>query len=77
VIRSARSLRESNTLDHESRAGRFLDAFGAVRDLLERTQVGDQVDPGGLAQLMSLLAEEAHAVVIPSQLASNDDVDLN
>jgi hypothetical protein len=70
--------RPSNiALDHESRAERFLDAFSAVHDILVLTVIGAEVDAGNLAQLLSILADEARAVVIPSQFASNDDADLN
>lgn len=67
--------RPASTLDYESRANRFLDAMSAVQNILANANPLASVDPGDMAQLFSLLRDEARAVVIPSRLCANDDGD--
>lgn len=65
----------SRGLDHESRANRFLDAMSAVRDMLGGAAPGFEIKATELAQLLSLLGDEARLVVIPSRLCANDEGD--
>lgn len=60
-------------MDHEERAGRFLDALACVRDLLGGTVPGFEVEAVGLAQLLDVLNDEAKLVVTPFRMAVNDD----
>ena len=60
-------------MDHEARAGRFLDALACVRDLLAGGIAGFEVEAVGLAQLLDVLNDEAKLVVTPFRMASNDD----
>lgn len=68
------------TLDSESRAERFLDAMDTVRGLLAHQCPGADTNAIGMAQLLSLLCDEAHQVVFthkphekaPGRFAQND-----
>jgi hypothetical protein len=62
----------SRRLDHESRANRFLDAMSAVKDMLGGAAPNFEINATELAQLLSLLSDEARLVVIPSRLCAND-----
>lgn len=68
-----------SALDREGRAARFLDALEGLTDLLSGRVPGLEVNAVQLAQLTSLLNDEARHVV-PSheprhRAASNDDFD--
>jgi len=65
----------SRGLDHEARANRFLDAMSAVKDMLGGAAPGFEINATEVAQLLSLLRDEARLVVIPSRLCANDEFD--
>ena len=62
-------------MDHETRANRLLGAMKAVEDMLCGTACGARIEAEAMAQLFSMLTEEASRVVIPSRLCANDDFD--
>ena len=62
-------------LDRESRANRFLSAMNCVENMLIRAEVNTEMPIEDLGQLFSMLNAEARAVVVPSRLAVNDEVD--
>lgn len=63
------------TLDHESRANRFLSSMAAVSGLLANTLPGFEMSTEALSQLIDLLSDEAKVVVTPFRAGANDDED--
>lgn len=63
------------TLDHETRANRFLGAFASVRDMLAYAAPGFSPDAAELANLLDMLNDEAKRVVTPFRASANDDGD--
>lgn len=66
------------TLDHETRANRYLDAIQCLRDMLGHASPGVEVNACELSQLLGVLNDEARAVIIPFKpeyRGCNDDDD--
>lgn len=59
-------------LDDEARADRLLDALDVVQAMLVQLPACGEVKVEHLGQLLSLLADEARAVVVPFRLAATD-----
>lgn len=68
-----------SAMDKEARAARFLDAMDMVNDLLSGRVPGLTIEALGMAQLMSMLNDEARKVVPsyePGPFVANDDEEI-
>lgn len=62
-------------MDHEDRANRFLGAMECLQSLLAFSALDATVEREQLAQILSLLNDEARKVVTPFRMGANDDDD--